>query len=264
MSRVKYGAFAIGLVVSASAFAGAVSNNGETDTALRPVRYLQMTETPRGLVRPRAEAKIAAELVARIDKLPFREGEYFKKGDALVVFDCRRYDAELKGVKAELRGADRTLKANLELKRRKAIGNNELEISRSKVDEISARAEALEVRTGQCKITAPYSGRVVELFIHEHEMPSANSPLIKIVDDGALDVELIVPSRWLVWLQRGTTFNFTVDETQESYKAHVAIIAAMVDPISQTVSVKAKFDIATPGVLPGMSGTAAFNRPDGS
>lgn len=264
MSGVKYSAFAVGLVVSASAFAGAVNTNSHMDDAAKPVHLVQLEESPRGLVKASAEAKIAAELVARIEKLPFREGDVFAKGDALVVFDCRRYDAELKAVKAELRGAKRTLKLNLELQRHKAVGNNELEISRAKVDEISARAEALEVRTDQCRITAPFSGRVVELFSQEHEMPSANAPLISIVENGPYELDLIVPSRWLVWLKPGTEFEFAVDETRKNYDARITRIAAVVDPISQTVAVKAAFKTPTPGVLPGMSGTAVFNGPDGS
>ncbi len=264
MSRVKYCAFVAGLVVSASAFAGAVNNAGPTYDAVKPVRFTQLSETPRGLVKATAEAKIAAELVARIDKLPFREGDRFNKGDALVVFDCRRYDADLKAIKAELRGAERVLNANLELKRHNAVGNNELEISRAKVEEIGARVEALEVRTDQCRITAPFSGHVVELFSQEHEMPTANAPLISIVDSGPLELNLILPSRWLNWLKPGTKFEFAVDETRKTYEASVTRIAAVVDPISQTVAVNAVFDTPTHGVLPGMSGSAVFNGPDGS
>ncbi len=264
MFRVKYGAFVVGLVISASAFAGVVGDNAGNDNAVRQVNFTSLTETPRGLVRARAEAKIAAELVARIDKLPFRIGDRFAKGDALVVFDCRRYNAELKAVLAEMKSADRTLKANLELKRHKAIGGNEVEISRAKLEEVTARSEALKVRVGQCTINAPYNGRIVEVFSHEHEMPTANSPLVKIVDDSVLEIDLIVPSRWLVWIKPGATFDFAIDETQSKYPARVSSIAAVVDPISQTVALKANFEVPVPKVLPGMSGSAVFPGPDGS
>lgn len=263
MSRVKYGAFCAGLIISASAFAGSLGTDLTSPLPPASVKLVKLSEQPRGLVRAKDEAKIAAELVARIDKLPFRIGDVFKKGDTLVQFDCRRYDAELRAVSAELKGAEGTLKSNLELKRHKAIGSNEVEVSRSRVEEIRARVDALSVRSAQCKIIAPYDGRMVELFAHEHEMPTANSPLVKIVNSGVLEIDLIVPSRWLVWLKRGTKFEFSIDETTLTYPATITRIAAVVDPVSQTVAVRAGFGADISGVLPGMSGTAVFKGPTG-
>ena len=45
----------------------------------------------RGIVRAMNKAVIASELVARIERIPFREGEAFRRNDLLVSFDCRRY-----------------------------------------------------------------------------------------------------------------------------------------------------------------------------
>ncbi|MEL7049902.1 MAG: efflux RND transporter periplasmic adaptor subunit [Pseudomonadota bacterium] len=221
-------------------------------------------EAARGLVRAKAEAVIGTELVASIQGLPYREGDRFTKGDPLVKFDCDRYEAELAAVHAEQRAAERKLKSNTELRRHKAIGASELEISQAKVEEIEARAAALAVRTKQCVIAAPFDGRVIKLHAHEHEMPGANSPLIKIVDDSLLEIDLIVPSRWLVWMKSGIAFKFSVDETQKTYEGVVMRIGAAVDPISQTIALKGVFRNDVEGVLPGMSGSAVFAAPGGS
>lgn len=221
-------------------------------------------EAARGLVRAHAEAEIASELVASIQGLPYREGDRFTKGDTLITFDCNRYAAELAAVRAEQRAAERTFQSNTELQRHKAIGASDLAISEAKVDEIKARGDALTVRTKQCVISAPFDGRVVKLHAHEHEMPGANTPLIKIVDDSILEIDLIVPSRWLVWLKSGISFKFSVDETQKTYDGVVMRLGAVVDPISQTIALKAAFRNEIDGVLPGMSGSAVFSAPGGS
>lgn len=217
----------------------------------------------RGVVTAKTQAVIATDIVARVETLPFRAGDRFETGDLLIGFDCRRYVAELDAARAELRAAERTLKANIALKKHKAIGANELAVSRAKADKSRAQVRIFEVRTSQCEIKAPFSGRVVDLHINRFEMPRANEPLIRLVDDRSLEVDLIVPSKWLIWLRKGTSMTFTIDETRKAYSAKIARIGAVIDPVSQTIKVSARFESETDSVLPGMSGTASFRSPQG-
>ena len=212
----------------------------------------------RGIVRAVNKAVIATDLVARVARIPFRDGQSFKRGDIIIAFDCRRYHAELRATAARARAARHTLTANLKLQKHNAIGSSEVEISRAKLDEALGRMEALEVRTSRCEIKAPYDGRVVRNHIHEHEMPKANEPLVEIVGDRDLEIDLLVPSNWLVWLKPGDKFDFFIDETQRSHSAHVQRIGAVVEPISQTARLTAAFQHQGKSVLPGMSGTAYF------
>jgi len=216
------------------------------------------TNKVRGIVRATDEAVIASELVARVTSIPLRSGQAFKKGDILIAFDCRRYTADLRAAAAEARAARYALNANLKLQKHNAIGSSEVEISRAKLDQAEGHMQALKVRTSQCEIKAPYNGRVVKNHIHEHEMPKANEPLIEIVGDTELEIDLLVPSNWLVWLKPGTEFDFFVDEMQKNFHASVDRIGAVVDPISQTARLSGVFLEQSRAVLPGMSGTANF------
>ena len=240
-------AFALGYVFCCCVPAGSVADS--TTFSL---------SQSRGIVVARAKASIAAELVARVEELPFAPGQKFKAGDVLVRFDCRRYEAERLAAAARLRAKKGILESNLKLASRRAIGTTDLEVSRAEADQAQAELEALSVRTSQCVITAPYGGRVVELFINEYEMPQANTPLIRIVDDQRLEIEIIVPSQWLAWLKPGMPLQFKIDETQTSYRSEVLRVGSIVDPISQTVKLTAKFRDKPEAVLPGMSGSAEF------
>lgn len=217
----------------------------------------------RGIVKAEAEAMISSELVAEIKSLPFKEGQKFEKGDTILEFDCRRYLADLRAAEAEVETARVKVKTNTALKRHNAVGAEELEISKAKLNQAIATKEALSVKTDQCTIHAPFSGRVVERKIHEFEMTESGAPLIKIVKDGNLELELIVPSNWLVWLRPDQTFSFKIDEIGSVLTARILQIGAVVDPISKTALVSAKLVDATNAVRPGMSGTAAFTPPNG-
>lgn len=217
---------------------------------------------PRGVVRPTDQATLAIEFSAVASKIHFREGQAFRKGDRLVEFDCRRQQAEFKSAAAQHREMELTLQSNVYLRRRGAGGDHEIEVSRTRVAKAAAEAEALKLRLEQCTIDAPFSGSVVELSIYEHEMPAPGKPFLKIIRSGSLEVELIVPSNWLIWLQEGERFNFNVEETGKTYEASVVRIAKAVDPVSQTVKIFGKLTKET-GILAGMSGTAQFARAGG-
>lgn len=217
-------------------------------------------DAPRGIVVSRSKAVIGSELVARVASIPFKDGARFQAGDTLLEFDCRRYEAELAAARAQAQVAHLSVNENRELRRHKAVGLNELEISEAKLEQAEAQAKALEIRMSQCVVKAPFSGRIVEAVVNEFEIPRANEPLLKIVDDQDLEIELIVPSRWLAWLREGEEFDFDLDETRKKYKARIHAISAEVDPVSQTVRVKGAFYDLPKDALPGMSGTAYFRE----
>lgn len=216
--------------------------------------------TVRGLVRPKSEAEISTDLVAPIVRIPFKFGKSFRKGEPLVIFNCDRYKAELAAARAEKRGQDITLKAKLHLQKLNAVGRNEVKIARANSDKATAEVQALSTRVKQCEIKAPYDGRVVEQRIEEHEVPKPNSPLLKIINDEDLRIELIVPSKWLTWLKEGARFRFEVAEMGQGFEATVDQIGAAVDPVSQTVRITGRFISRPKQVLAGMTGAADFGH----
>ncbi|MDR7035666.1 RND family efflux transporter MFP subunit [Methylobacterium sp. BE186] len=216
----------------------------------------------RGVVRALRDASVATDLNSRVVQLPFREGDAFKAGDTLVAFDCDKATAELRSAQAEDQVNRIAFDNAQQLDRRQAIGRMEVQAAKAKWEKARAAAEALQVRVRDCRILAPFGGRVADLRIHEHEMSTPGQALMRIVDAAALEIDLIVPSAWLVWLRAGTPLSVRVDETGLSYAARVARTAAAVDPVSQTIKITAHFapgDIAA--VLPGMSLDARFDRP---
>ncbi|MEM7251571.1 MAG: efflux RND transporter periplasmic adaptor subunit [Pseudomonadota bacterium] len=212
----------------------------------------------RGVVTPVDQVTISAEFSARLDKVPFDEGQRFKKGQLLIRFDCAHYRAQTRAAWAAYRVHEKSHAANVELDRFQAVGTNEVEKSAAEMKRAAAQAKSLEAKMRQCKIVAPFSGVVVERLVQRHEVPRSNEPLLRIMNDSALELDLIVPSRWLRWLRRGEAFDFYVEETDSTHTAKVKRIAAAVDPVSQTVKISGVFEKRPKRVLPGMSGSAHF------
>ena len=217
----------------------------------------------RGVVKARQEAQLTVSSKLTVAEIPFRTGEVFKQGDLLIRFECDVQKAEADAAQAAYLAAKSRYESNLEMKSHDAIGQFDVDLSKAEMEEAHAQARAGSARIKQCEIAAPFGGKVAEVTVNAFETPSPDQPLMKIVGNMDLELQLIVPSHWLVWLAPGQTFTFEVDETGELQSARVLHIGAEVDAVSRTVPIIAVFEDASEKVLPGMSGTALFTPPAG-
>ena len=121
----------------------------------------------------------------------------------------------------------------------------------------------MAVALTKCVIAAPFSGRVAEQKAREQQYVQPGQPLLEIIDDSVLELEFIVPSRWLAWLKPGHVFRVAIDETGKSFPAKVQRIGARVDPVSQSVKLVAAIDGKFPELMAGMSGRVTMIPPAG-
>jgi RND family efflux transporter MFP subunit len=218
----------------------------------------------RALIGAKRHAVLSSEIPGRIARMSVDAGQSFKAGDLLVAFDCSSYQAELDGARAQLNAAEVTARVNRRLNSLRSIGEAEVQLAEAKAQLARADVRKAEVQARRCDIKAPFDGRVVERRIQEHESVATGAPLLEILSDRDLKVELIVPSSWLVWLKPGQRFDLRVDETGAILPGEVVLPGAKVDSASQSVVVTAKLTGeggVPPGMIAGMSGTAIFPEP---
>jgi hypothetical protein len=87
---------------------------------------------------------------------------------------------------------------------------------------------------------------------------------MEILDNSALELEFIVPSKWSPWLVKGYKFNIKLDETGKTYPAEITRINGKIDSVSQTIKVAAVINGKFAELSPGMSGVIVMTPPAGS
>lgn len=214
--------------------------------------------TVRFVIQPSQEAQLASQMSGKLLRFLVQEGASFRKGDRLVEFDCDERRAQLDKARSLQDKAEKTEASQKQLRDMKAISDLEHEIARANLREAQADVAMAQAQVNQCYIQAPYAGRVVRRIANQHEHMTVGTPLMQIVETGVLKLELLVPSAWLRWLKKGTEFTVHVDELNADVKGRVTSLGAKVDAASQTIDIRAEIVGATPGLLPGMSGTANF------
>ncbi|MCF6807866.1 efflux RND transporter periplasmic adaptor subunit [Thiotrichales bacterium 19S9-12] len=210
------------------------------------------------IIIPVNEADISSGVNAMIKKIYFRSGDSFKKGDTLLVFDCRSVEIDMKKAEAKLRATETAYKSSQELDQLEAISKTELEESNTQYVIAQAELESLEYRLSKCTIVAPYDGEVVAKLANENENVKVDDPLLSIVSSKDFEIQMFVPSIWLNWLKTGASFSLKLEEVAEPLAATIVKVTRRVDPASQSVVVYGKLDRLPDNIVAGMSGVATF------
>lgn len=224
----------------------------------KPAAAAEKSSKVRFVIQPPQEAQLASQMSGKLERFLFQEGAAFRKGDKLVEFDCEERRAQLDKMRASQGKAEKSEVSQKQLRDMKAVSDLEYEISKADLRQAQADVAMAQAQVNQCIIYAPYAGRVVRRIANQYEHMAAGTPVMQVVESGTLKLELLVPSLWLQWMKPGIEFSIHVDELNTDAKARVAALGARVDAASQTINVRAEIVGATPGLLPGMSGTADF------
>lgn len=213
------------------------------------------------LSAPRA-ARISSQMRGRVEEIAVDMGDSFNEGDLLVRFACDHQMADQSSDRARLEKARKTLAAQEQLQHLDAVSSLDVELAKVDVKVARAEVEKSEATVSDCRILAPYEGRVVRVNANEYEIVDPGVDLLQIVESGTLKLEALIPSSWLVWLKKGDTFKVIVDELGLAVDAHVTALGSRVDPVSQTIAIQAEIHGNPPDLLPGMSGDARFKGPE--
>lgn len=233
---------------------------GVAASAAEPQSALDKREI-RAQLMPRRYTTIAAEIGAKVRSLPIAEGASFRAGTTLVSFDCVLQKTMVNKAQASLGAAEQTWQANQRLNELQSVGKVELNLSEAEVAKAKAELASHMAVLSKCDIAAPFSGRVAEQKIREQQYVQPGQALLEILDDSVLEVEFIVPSKWMVWLKPGYRFQMLIDETGKQYPARVQRLGARVDPVSQSIKVSATIDGHFSELIAGMSGQVALTPP---
>jgi len=218
-------------------------------------------ESPRVLVIPQQETTLVAPAASIVQSIVSGLGSAFESGATLVRFDCSLPDARREIAQAEVSAATQNLEAKKRLKALRAAGDVEVALAQAALEKTKAELGLADVYVSQCRIRAPFAGRLVKQHVRQYQGVQVGDSLLDIVAAGQLRLRLNVPSRWLPWLRAGTAFEARIDETEKTYRATVSAINARVDAVSQSIEIEAEVVGDHPELLAGMSGVARFAPP---
>lgn len=207
-----------------------------------------------GQLRARNATVISSELSAVIQRLPYREGQHFERGQALLILDCALQRAGLAKAGAELEAAKTKTDVQTRLFQLNSTGELDLKLAVAERNKAQAEVQAQQTTLGKCQVAAPFSGRVAKQEAQEHQFVQVGQRVLEIVGDGNLEIDAIAPSALIGGLREGRMFAIQIAETGKRYQAKVLRLGARVDPVSQSIQFVGEIVGQYPELKPGMSG----------
>lgn len=201
---------------------------------------------------------LSSEIAGEIVELSKYEGDSFKKGETLIKLDCSIYQAQKKKIEVEKEITRLELEKNKKLDTYGSVGTFEIQISQEKFNKQKVESEIAAINISRCDIKAPFDGKIAIKKVSKYQTIKPQDELLEIVGTDNLEAKIVVPSSWLVWLKKGTNLDLNIDETKTTVKAQIVQMDSIVDPTSQSITVRAKLLKPFENIIPGMSATANF------
>ena len=215
-------------------------------------------EVVRVLVAAEGESVLAAQMAGRIINIHAQMGDRIRKGATILRFDCGEPEARLNMAKAEFDGAQHVYESKTKLQAMQSASLLEVSQAAAEVAKFKAQIQLFQAQIRLCSINAPFSGRVTKLRVKPFESVNAGQPLVEVVNDEKLKVQLNIPSAWLTQVKVNNPFSVRIDETGKTYQARVRRINGKVDAVSQSIEIEGELIDRSNDLLPGMSGIATF------
>jgi membrane fusion protein, multidrug efflux system len=211
----------------------------------------------------RTSAVLGAPMAGRLAEFPLRDGDRFKKDQLVARFDCAVQQGALARTRAVLEEKRHVMDTNQRLRQLGTSSGMEFGVAEAQLHVAMADVATTGAIVDKCVLRAPFSGRAAGALVHENQFVTEGAPLIELLSDKELEVQMIVPSLWLSWLRTGAAFDIAVIETNRTYHAELTRISSKVDAISQSINVYGRITNPTDDLLPGMSGRALLSPPAG-
>lgn len=213
------------------------------------------------VIEPSTQATFSSEIGATIAQYSLREGDTVKKGQTLIRFDCRLYDAEVERVESDVDRAIARYENIKRLETLKSAGQLDVVLAEADLKQAQAESKISQLNQRRCSIRSPWPGVVAESHVNQFEMVSVGTPLFKVVRLDTLEGRISVPSSAMRNLSVGDSVFIDLAEVDRDVPTRISRIGVEIDPVSETIEISVPIpkDI---GALPGMSGIATLSNPN--
>ncbi|MDD3154207.1 MAG: efflux RND transporter periplasmic adaptor subunit [Victivallaceae bacterium] len=229
----------------------------------------------RTVLFPFREAAVASDVEAKVKAHHVEMGDAFHKGDLLMELDdtlsaqkLLRAEAQLAESVAQVKFSERSLARNKLLKAKNLLGNQDLERSELELELSKARQQTQEANTrlarkevADCRIVAPFDGRVIQQVARDFEYVRVGQPLMQIVDDTSLLAVIYLDGKRRGQVRKGDTFDLIIDETNTRCRGTVFAVAGAIDSASRSIEIRLRIDNRKRLLAAGMSGVLVSDSP---
>lgn len=266
LPSIRWLRFGIALGVMAGGLLACHQSGGQKSPSVNPpVSVEAIVVQPTGgqregqvsaVVRARHEALIKSRVSGRVLSIPVALGQGVRKGEILLRLSSRSQKAAVQAADATLREAQKNFDRIDALFQSSSATRAEWDRARKELDVALAQDQRAHSIFGWSEIRAPFSGRISQKRVRVGDTVIPGTPLIAVLESGALEVKASLPSSWAGRVQPGERATLEIGLPPRNIPVTIREIAAGTDPLSHTVRIRG--NLSGPdarGLRAGMFGT---------
>jgi membrane fusion protein (multidrug efflux system) len=212
-----------------------------------------------GSVVANEAVEIVSEHARRLAKINFADGATVRKGQLMFKLVDADLKAQLKKLTAQRRLSSGEESRSAALLKLEGISRQEYERVASSIEVLDAEIEAVQVQLDKTEIRAPFSGRTGIRRVSEGAFVQPNVPLVTLEDLSKVKIEFAVPEKYASRVRTGEDISFTVENSDKSYTARIAVIEPKIDQNTRSLFIQAVADNRNNELVPGSSAMIALN-----
>ena len=205
--------------------------------------------TTNGTLLANEEIALRSEGPGRIVQLLIEEGKNVKAGQLLLQIDDAEFRANLQKLRTQLELAEKDVHRKKELFAIKGVSQEVLDDALTAVATLKADIALTESKIRNCKVLAPFSGRVGLRYVSPGAYLSVGDRIATLVQENPIKVEFQVPQKYAHQVAVGQKVQFKLGGNE--YDAEVYAKEPSIDVNSRTLRVRAKANNADGKLLPG-------------
>ncbi|MCM2681032.1 efflux RND transporter periplasmic adaptor subunit [Echinimonas agarilytica] len=197
--------------------------------------------------------EVTANTTEKVVAVSFVDGQSVQKGDVLVELQSAEQFAQLQAARVNLAEQEREYRRIEDLVRKRTVASSELDRLQSSIDTAKARIDEAQANLNDRIIRAPFSGQLGFRQISNGALITPGTVITTLDDISVLKLDFQIPEHFLSTIQAGTEISAISDAyLGREFKGTVTTLSSRIDPVTRSLSVRARLE-NTDGLLrPGM------------
>ena len=196
---------------------------------------------------------IRPEIDGRIVGLDFQEGQAVSSGARLVTIDSTEVEAQVAGIRADLKTEEQRLVRTQELFDQKFISKDALDVQNGNAARLRAKVREAESRVAKTVIRAPFSGIIGLRQVSPGAYVKAGSDIVRLENVSSIKVDFRIPENYMSKVHSNQDISVHLDAFPgEEFKGRVYAIEPVVDEKTRTIAMRARIPNRGFKLKPGM------------
>ena len=209
---------------------------------------------------------IRPEIDGRIAGLHFQEGQAVSAGTRLVTIDSTEVEAQVAGVRADLKTEEQRLVRTQELFDQRFISKDALDVQNGNTARLRAKLREAESRVAKTVIRAPFSGTVGLRQVSPGAYVKAGSDIVRLEGIGSIKVDFRIPEVYMAKVRPNQEISLRLDAYPgEEFHGRVYAVEPVIDEKTRTILMRARIPNKSNKLKPGMFARVVVtleNRPN--